>query len=237
MSDTKLWAELLAYGTGIGLSPIHLAVLLLLLLGPQPLHRGGWFVAGWVVTTMATSALLVTVGHALVLDMTHGSHHRTGLDLLAGGALIAIGVRELLRSFTDGDAPPAWTSGVDRFVAMPLPLLLLFGAVGEIASPDDLVLFAIRRGCFGSSAAHLARTHRSAGLHHRCEPVADHAPNCSLSRSPKGFATLRTRQTSALCSRRAGRSNHQYWTRKLSRMARNERAHSDLSARDQRSPA
>ncbi len=146
MSDTKLWAELLAYGTGIGLSPIHLAVLLLLLLGPQPLHRGGWFVAGWVVTTMATSALLVTVGHALVLDMTHGSHHRTGLDLLAGGALIAIGVRELLRSFTDGDAPPAWTSGVDRFVAMPLPLLLLFGAVGEIASPDDLVLFAKSAG-------------------------------------------------------------------------------------------
>ncbi len=146
MSDTKLWAELLAYGTGIGLSPIHLAVLLLLLLGPQPLHRGGWFVVGWVVTTMATSALLVTVGHALVLDMTHGSHHRTGLDLLAGGALIAIGVRELLRSFTDGDAPPAWTSGVDRFVAMPLPLLLLFGAVGEIASPDDLVLFAKSAG-------------------------------------------------------------------------------------------
>ena len=90
MSDTTLWAELLAYGTGIGLSPIHIAVLLLLLLGPQPLRRGGWFVAGWVVTTMTTSALLVTVGHSLVLDMTQGSHHRTGLDLLAGGALIAI---------------------------------------------------------------------------------------------------------------------------------------------------
>ena len=42
MSDTTLWAELLAYGTGIGLSPIHIAVLLLLLLGPQPLRRGGW---------------------------------------------------------------------------------------------------------------------------------------------------------------------------------------------------
>ena len=142
MSDTTLWAELLAYGTGIGLSPIHIAVLLLLLLGPQPLRRGGWFVAGWVITTMATSALLVTVGHSLVLDMTHGSHHRTGLDLLAGGALIAIGGRELLRSFTDGDTPPAWTASIDRFVEMPLPLLLVLGAVAEVASPDDLVLFA-----------------------------------------------------------------------------------------------
>ena len=36
MSDTTLWAELLAYGTGIGLSPIHIAVLLLLLLVPRP---------------------------------------------------------------------------------------------------------------------------------------------------------------------------------------------------------
>ena len=41
MSDTTLWAELLAYGAGISLSPIHIAVLLLLLLGPNPVARGG----------------------------------------------------------------------------------------------------------------------------------------------------------------------------------------------------
>ena len=142
MNDTTLWAELLAYGTGISLSPLHIAVLLLLLLGPEPVVRGGWFVIGWIVTALATVTLLLTVGHTLVLDMTQGSDHRTGLDLLAGGALVAVGVKELLRAFADGKNPPGWTRSIDRFVAMPLPLLVGLGAISEVASPDDLVLFA-----------------------------------------------------------------------------------------------
>jgi hypothetical protein len=99
-----------------------------------------------VVTTLTTVSLLLTVGHTLVLDMTQGSDHRTGLDLLAGGALIALGVKELLRAFADGDNPPSWTRSIDRFVAMPLPLLIGLGALTEVASPDDLLLFAKSAG-------------------------------------------------------------------------------------------
>ena len=43
MHDPTLWTELIAYGSGISLSPIHIGLLLLLLLGDHPLRRGGLF--------------------------------------------------------------------------------------------------------------------------------------------------------------------------------------------------
>ena len=142
MNDPRIWTELLAYGAGVALSPIHIVLLLLLLLGTAPLRRGGLFVLGWLLTTAVVVVGLLTIGHGLLLDMSHGSQHRTGLDLIAGGALVALGGRELIRAVLHDDGPPGWTRAVDRFAAMPLPLLLLISSVTEIISPDDLLLFA-----------------------------------------------------------------------------------------------
>jgi hypothetical protein len=74
--------------------------------------------------------------------MDKGSSHRTGLDLLAAGALLALGLKELLDRREDGAEPPAWTRQLDRFGAMPLPLLLGASCAIEVISPDDLFLFA-----------------------------------------------------------------------------------------------
>ena len=142
MSNATLWAELLAYGSGIAISPIHIGLLLLLLLGPNPLRRGGLLVLSWMVTIAVMVLLLLTVGHGLVLSMEKGSSHRTGLDLLAAGALLALGLKELLDRKEDGQEPPAWTRQLDRFCAMPLPLLLGASCAIELISPDDLFLFA-----------------------------------------------------------------------------------------------
>ena len=142
MTNGTLWAELLAYGSGIAISPIHIGLLLLLLLGPQPLRRGGLFVLSWMLTVTAVVVLLLTVGHGLLLTMDKGSSHRTGLDLLAAGALVALGLKELLDRREDGAEPPAWTRQLDRFGAMPLPLLLGASCAIEVISPDDLFLFA-----------------------------------------------------------------------------------------------
>ena len=141
MSNGTLWAELLAYGSGITLSPLHIGLLLLLLLGPQPLRRGGLLVLGWMLTVALMVVLLLTVGHGLLLSMAKGSSHRTGLDLLAAGALLALGIKELLNREEEGN-PPGWTRQLDRFSAMPLPLLLGISSGLEVISPDDLFLFA-----------------------------------------------------------------------------------------------
>jgi hypothetical protein len=141
-----LLGELAAFGLAIGLSPLHIGLLLLLLLGPRPLQRGGWFVACWLITAALAVTLLLTVGHGLLLSMDKGSSHRTGLDLLAAGALLGLGMKELL-SKADGDAaPPGWTRKLDQFCAMPLPPLLAISAALEVARPDALFLFAKTAG-------------------------------------------------------------------------------------------
>jgi hypothetical protein len=141
-----LLAELAAFGLAIGLSPLHIVLLLLLLLGPRPLQRGGWFVAGWLITAALAVTLLLTVGHGLLLSMDKGSSHRTGLDLLAAGALLGLGIKELLNKGDDDAAPPGWTRKLDQFCAMPLPPLLAISAALEVARPDALFLFAKTAG-------------------------------------------------------------------------------------------
>ena len=142
MAEPRIWTELLTYGIGVALSPIHIVLMLLLLLGHSPLRRGGLFLGGWLLTSALAVIGLLTLGHGLLLDMTQGSDHRTGLDLIGGGALIALGGRELVRGVLENGAAPSWSSAVDRFAAMPLPLLLLISSVTEVISPDDLLLFA-----------------------------------------------------------------------------------------------
>ena len=145
-SVATLGAELVAYAAAVSLSPIHIGLLLLMLLGPNPIQRGSWFVISWMVTIGGAVVLLLIVGHNLLLTMDQGSAHRTGLDLLAAGALLALGIRELLERREEGDEPPAWTRQLNRFSALSLPLLIAVGMGIELASPDDLFLFAKSAG-------------------------------------------------------------------------------------------
>ncbi|MEB3256655.1 MAG: GAP family protein [Synechococcaceae cyanobacterium] len=146
MSAAVLWGELLGFGLAVAFSPVHIALLLLLLLGPQPLRRGGWFVVTWLVASALMLLALLALGHGLLLTMEKGSSHRTGLDLLAAGALLALGLRELLEERAEGAEPPAWSLQLNRFVAMPLAPLLAVSVLFQLLSPDDLFLYAKASG-------------------------------------------------------------------------------------------
>ena len=140
-----LWSELLGFALAIGFSPLHIALLLLLLVGADPLRRGGWFVVGWLVISALEVALLLTVGHSLLLSMDKGTSHRTGLDLLAAGVLLGLGMKQLLDR-KEGTGAPAWAGQLDRFCAMPLLPLLGLSAVVQVISPDDVFLYAKASG-------------------------------------------------------------------------------------------
>jgi len=155
LSLLPLAGELTGFGLAIGFSPLHLGLLLLLLLGSHPLRRSGWLVLGWLVTSAAMITLLLSVGHGLLLSMEKGTDHRTGLDLVAAGGLLALGLNSLLQRREEGDAPPPWAQRLDRFCALPLPLLLGLSSVVQVASPDDLFLYAKAAG--GVLAAQLNR--------------------------------------------------------------------------------
>ena len=140
-----MWSELLGFALAIGFSPLHIALLLLLLVGADPLRRGGWFVVGWLVISALEVALLLTVGHSLLLSMDKGTSHRTGLDLLAAGVLLGLGMKQLLDR-KEGTGAPAWAGQLDRFCAMPLLPLLGLSAVVQVISPDDVFLYAKASG-------------------------------------------------------------------------------------------
>ena len=141
----SLGAELAGFGLAIAFSPLHIALLLLLLLGPDPLRRGGLFVAAWLLTSALELALMLSLGHGLVLPMEKGSQHRTGLDLVAAGALLALGLRELLNAGEEGESP-AWSRRLAGFGALPLLPLLGLSSLVQVVSPDDLFLYAKASG-------------------------------------------------------------------------------------------
>jgi hypothetical protein len=157
MTSALLWSELLGFALAVAFSPIHIALLLLLLLGSQPLRRGSWFVLAWLAASALMLVSLVGVGHGLLLTMEKGSSHRTGLDLLAAGALLALGLRELLEARAEGEGPPGWSRQLDRFGAMPLLPLLAASVALQLLSPDDLFLYAKASGSL--LAAGLGRGH------------------------------------------------------------------------------
>lgn len=96
--------------------------------------------AAWLLTAWLELALLLGVGHGLVLDMSRGASHRTGLDLLAAGGLLALGLNALLAG--EADTGTLWEQRLERLAALGMAPLIGLSTLLQVVTPDDLFLYA-----------------------------------------------------------------------------------------------
>ena len=79
MSEAPLWADLGARHRSGDFASSHRGAAAAAD-RPDPLRRGGIYLLGWMATTLLALVALLTLGHGLVLDMTHGSQPQAGLN-------------------------------------------------------------------------------------------------------------------------------------------------------------
>ena len=143
MPLTRTFTELTACGFAVALSPLDIALVLLLLLGTAPLLKSSLFSTAWFLTNTAAIALLVTVGKSLTLSMEKGGIHQVGLDLFAAGALLALGIRELdPKPKGYEDLQNSWITKLAKVSQLPLALMMLVAPATLLLSPDNLFLLA-----------------------------------------------------------------------------------------------
>jgi hypothetical protein len=138
-------AQTIALGLGISFSPINIALVALLLLGPSPLRRCATYLGGWVLANSAALAGVVLIGSRFSWAMHLGSRDQVLMDLIGAGALVALGLFQLTPAVAMGEE--SWA--MQLMGQLPeldwLPLLGL-GAGCALISPENLVFYAKEGG-------------------------------------------------------------------------------------------
>jgi hypothetical protein len=90
-----LFSQSSLFGFGIAFSPLHIAVVALLLLGPFPLRRSFAYVSGWAMANGLAILALMLVGDRFSLALNHGEQGQVAIDLVGAVALLGIGLFQL----------------------------------------------------------------------------------------------------------------------------------------------
>jgi hypothetical protein len=134
----------LAYGVGVGISPIPIIAVILTLFSERARTNGSAFVVGWAIGLTA----LVTVTYLAVDALDVGSDTQADdgvawIRIALGVALLVAAIRKWRARSTAADATPGWMASIDR--ATPVKTLGL--ALILSANPKNLVL------AFGAAAS------------------------------------------------------------------------------------
>jgi hypothetical protein len=134
-----------ALGLGIAFSPLNIALVALLLLGPTPLRRCAAYLSGWVLANGAALGTVVLIGSRFSWAMQLGGRGQVLMDLIGAGALTALGLFQLTPAVAIGEE--SWA--MQLMGQLPeldwLPLLGL-GAGCALLSPENLVFYAKEGG-------------------------------------------------------------------------------------------
>jgi threonine/homoserine/homoserine lactone efflux protein len=136
------WGQLLPLALTIALSPLPLAVLLLMLLAPGGFRAAAGFSIGWFVGVLIAATLLALLSSLLPHDRAGGSRAlQAGVPLVLGIALIVLGLVQWHDRPSRGtEVPlPRWLTALDRLT----PARATMIGVGYAAfRPKNLVMAA-----------------------------------------------------------------------------------------------
>jgi threonine/homoserine/homoserine lactone efflux protein len=137
----------------VALSPFPVIGIVLILAGRHGRRNGPLFAAGWVVGLTVVTALVVLVFHGADDLASTSSAIADWSRVLAGSALIILGVRKWWRRPRPGEVedPPAWMGSLND--ATPGRALLL-GVLLSGANPKNFVLTAAATTSMVEAGAH-----------------------------------------------------------------------------------
>lgn len=145
LSATALFGQSSLFGIGIAFSPLHIAVVALLLLGPSPLRRAFAFVSGWAAANALAILCLMVLGDTFALSLNHGEQGQVLIDLIGAAALLGIGLYQFTPAATIGEEGMALRL-MNQLPDCRTPMLVLIGASSALLTPENLVFYLKEAG-------------------------------------------------------------------------------------------
>ena len=128
------------FGIGIAFSPLHIAVVTLLLLGRAPLQRALAYVLGWASANALAIVFLMVLGESFSITLSHGAREQVLIDLLGSGALIGLGLYQLTPQANIGEEGMALRL-MNQLPDFTTATLVGLGAVSALLTPENLVFY------------------------------------------------------------------------------------------------
>jgi hypothetical protein len=133
------------FGIGIAFSPLHIAVVTLLLLGRAPLQRALAYVLGWASANALAIVVLMVLGESFSITLSHGAREQVLIDLLGSGALLGLGLYQLTPQANIGEEGMALRL-MNQLPDFSTLTLVGLGAISALLTPENLVFYLKEAG-------------------------------------------------------------------------------------------